>query len=222
MKLWKVKDYLLMIVIVILVVLAVAALVGVILYPLYWSTLQYMKIFELLTGTGNGWYYIYFAIGGFALSFMNIPVFSMGRNDKVCVNLGGCALPVALCIYLMYTHFSLVWTFSFAIALTVTTLFSRLFSWYMEGHGVLIMAIGVSLIAAALAHFLAPTLLAKLLYCYIAGTIGPLIGADILHLSAIARDGSWSKNMSIGGAGTKDGIWSIGLAAMFILFWLGW
>jgi uncharacterized membrane protein len=54
---------------------------------------------------------------------------------------------------------------------------------------------------------------------FVAGVLGPLIGADLLHLDDIASLGTGMA--SIGGAGTFDGIVISGLAAVLLTPGLG-
>ena len=49
---------------------------------------------------------------------------------------------------------------------------------------------------------------------YIAGTIGTLIGADLLHLEEMKRTAPGI--LSIGGAGVYDGVFLAGLVAAFL------
>jgi len=50
---------------------------------------------------------------------------------------------------------------------------------------------------------------------YVAGTIGTLLGADILNLDKVSRLGA--PLVSIGGAGTFDGVYLTGLIAIFLV-----
>jgi len=53
---------------------------------------------------------------------------------------------------------------------------------------------------------------------YIGGTLGTLIGADILNLHRIPRLGA--PIVSIGGAGTFDGIYTTGLISVLLILLL--
>jgi uncharacterized membrane protein len=68
------------------------------------------------------------------------------------------------------------------------------------------------LLAALLALLLAPEDAPPV--AFVAGVAGPLIGADLLHLKAIDR--VQSGMMSIGGAGTFDGIVLSGIIAAYL------
>jgi uncharacterized membrane protein len=49
---------------------------------------------------------------------------------------------------------------------------------------------------------------------YVSGVLGVLIGADLLHLSALGTSGI--QIISIGGAGVFDGIFLTGVVAAFL------
>ena len=51
---------------------------------------------------------------------------------------------------------------------------------------------------------------------YISGTMGTLIGADLLNLNKLKRLGA--QKVSIGGAGVFDGIYLTGIVAAFLSF----
>jgi len=52
---------------------------------------------------------------------------------------------------------------------------------------------------------------------YVAGTLGTLVGADLLNLNKISELGA--PVVSIGGAGVFDGIYMTGIMSIFLL-WL--
>jgi uncharacterized membrane protein len=68
------------------------------------------------------------------------------------------------------------------------------------------------LAAAAAALFLAPT--APAAAAYVSGTLGALLGADVLNLSKIGALGA--PVVSIGGAGTADGVFLTGILAVLL------
>jgi uncharacterized membrane protein len=68
--------------------------------------------------------------------------------------------------------------------------------------GIVVPGLVPALAAATSALILAPEQAPPV--AFIAGVLGPLIGADILHLKDISKLGSGM--ISIGGAGTFDGI----------------
>jgi len=216
----------------VIAIILVVAIIGVLLYVFYWLITMQMKTFEILFG--NGWLYIAFFIAGLIFSLVNIPLYETEELDEVYVNLGGCILPLILTGYLLYKTWFLLNPIMFFVATLTTIAISRIVSWYKKGKGVLIAAIIVEIASTLIVHFLPfavgyldkDPLSLKLAFGYIIGTLGVLIGGDILHLGMIGRDGRWNDKLSIGGAGTKDGVWSIGLTIMlFVLlshYIFGW
>ena len=57
--------------------------------------------------------------------------------------------------------------------------------------------------------------MARPIIAYISGTLGTLIGADLLNLGKIGELGA--PVASIGGAGTFDGVFLTGIIAAFLL-----
>jgi uncharacterized membrane protein len=128
----------------------------------------------------------------------------------IAVNVGGCLIPVAVSLYLFSHHgLGVVVTLS---ALMIVTTASYLFSRPIPGLG-----IGIPLFIAPLVSVLAALLLdpqhsAPL--AYISGTLGVLIGADLMRLRDIDQLGV--PLASIGGAGTFDGIFFTGIIAALL------
>lgn len=167
-------------------------------------------------------------------SLLNLPLFTVDRVGEapvqlrlpgwlrhqgrgipgktiVAVNVGGCVVPVAFCIYLLA-------------------------NFPVHGAAALLCVIGVSVVAYAISRpirglgigmpiLIAPVAAALLAYAigsedtraslaYIGGTIGVLIGADLLRLGDIRRLGT--PIASIGGAGSFDGIFITGLLAVLL------
>jgi uncharacterized membrane protein len=68
------------------------------------------------------------------------------------------------------------------------------------------------LVAAASALLLAPAYATPV--AFVAGTTGPLVGADLLHIRQM--DQMDAGMLSIGGAGTLDGILLSGIVALYL------
>jgi len=128
----------------------------------------------------------------------------------IAVNVGGCLIPVAVSLYLFSAHTpGLVVT---ALAITIVAATSYRFSRPIPGMGIgmpLFIAPVVSVLTALL---LDPQHAAPL--AYISGTLGVLIGADLMRLRDIDRLGV--PVASIGGAGTFDGIFFTGILAALL------
>jgi uncharacterized membrane protein len=82
----------------------------------------------------------------------------------------------------------------------------------VEGVGIAIPVFIPPLVAASTGLLLSPQHAPAL--AYIAGSLGTLIGADLLNLDKL--HGLGAPVVSIGGAGTFDGIFLIGLIAVLL------
>jgi uncharacterized membrane protein len=128
----------------------------------------------------------------------------------IAINVGGGLIPVLFSLYLIGRGGL---PLPMLVAATgVVALVSHLVSRPLPGIGIG-MPIFVAPIAAALtALLLGPKHSAAL--AYVSGTLGVLIGADLLRLKDIRRMGT--PVASIGGAGTFDGIFMTGIVAVLL------
>lgn len=204
-----------------IVILIIIGIVALFIWIAYWVITLQMKTFEILFG--NGWLYIGFWITGLLLSAINIPLYETAERDVIYINLGGGILPSLFTCYLLVKFWNFLNLAILFLAVLITIFISRLVSWYVKGKGVFILLLAVVFTSTILTYFLPfstnslniDPLALKLAFGYIIGTLGVLIGADLLHLGMIGKDGRWGDKLSIGGAGTSDGVWSIGLSTMF-------
>lgn len=141
---------------------------------------------------------------------LRFPVLPHEDMTLVAVNVGGCVVPVAFATFLMLRaplHAGEV-----ALATCITTAVSFACSRNIPGVGIGMPVLVAPLAAAfvALSHDApqAPAL------AYISGTLGVLLGADLLKLWRVARLGA--PVLSIGGAGTFDGIFLTGVLAVLL------
>ena len=136
------------------------------------------------------------------------------RETIVAVNLGGCVIPTALAVYeLAY----LGTTGLAALAATAVACLATIYLCYavarpMPGVGIVMPGLLSPVAAALLAMILAPQQAAPV--AFVAGVIGPLVGADLFHLKDIHRTATGL--VSIGGAGTFDGIVLSGIIAAYL------
>lgn len=136
------------------------------------------------------------------------------RYTIIAVNVGGCIVPCILAIYefmriFQRGEYALTVTFiSVIINITVCYYFAR----PIPKIGIALPPFVPALVAAVcglmLNREIAP------LIAYVSGVIGPLVGADLLHLRKIQDTPTGIA--SIGGAGTFDGIVISGLAATLL------
>lgn len=131
-------------------------------------------------------------------------------HTVVAVNMGGCLIPIVFSLYLLAnTPVTLLQAFQ---AISFVTLISYLFSRPIHGLGIGMPILIAPLSAALIAVSLSPEGSAPL--AYIGGTMGVLLGADILRLNDIRRMGP--PFAAIGGAGTFDGIFITGIVAVLL------
>jgi uncharacterized membrane protein len=94
----------------------------------------------------------------------------------------------------------------------VVAFIARTTSRPIPGIGIGIPMLIAPIAAALIATFLDPQQRAPL--AYIGGTLGVLIGADLIRLKDIRKMGA--PFVSIGGAGTFDGVFLTGLLAVLL------
>lgn len=128
----------------------------------------------------------------------------------IAVNVGGCLIPLTFSFYLM-RHSALA-VMDMVLATIVVTILCRALSRPMPGVGIA-LPVFIAPVAAALAALLLDTQNSAPL-AYISGTLGVLIGADLLRLGDIRKMGT--PVASIGGAGSFDGIFLTGLVAVLL------
>ncbi|SFE27683.1 Uncharacterized membrane protein [Nitrosomonas sp. Nm166] len=141
---------------------------------------------------------------------LRIPVQRFHRETLVSINLGGCLIPTMLSIYLFSN--STLSLFSTLLGIATISLISYLFSRPIQGLGIGMPILVAPLSAALVGLLISPEQSAPL--AYISGTLGVLIGADLLHLKDISKLGA--PYASIGGAGTFDGIFITGIVAALL------
>ena len=143
------------------------------------------------------------------------PQFQRVRRETiVAVNLGGCVIPTMLAVYEMVQLVMDAWTYLLAVGLAVainTTVCYRL-ARPVKGIGIAMPGLVPPIVAVMSALVLAPDQAPPV--AFIAGVLGPLLGADLLHLREIPRISTGMA--SIGGAGTFDGIVLSGILAAYL------
>lgn len=128
----------------------------------------------------------------------------------IALNVGGCLIPLCFSLYLL-TNNPLP-PGDALLGVGVVAIIARLFSRPIPGLGIS-MPLFIAPIGAALAAlFINPEQSAPL--AYICGSVGVLVGADLLRLKDIRRMGV--PLAAIGGAGTFDGIFISGIVAVLL------
>jgi uncharacterized membrane protein len=141
---------------------------------------------------------------------LRFPMPEFTGKTLIAVNVGGCVIPVAFSLYLLVRSALPFWQVLLAVA--VMTALSRLASRPVPGLGIGMPVLVAPLGAAATALVLGGEQSAPL--AYICGTLGVLIGADLLRLNDIRRLGT--PFAAIGGAGSFDGIFLTGIIAVLL------
>lgn len=138
-----------------------------------------------------------------------VPVLLDRPGTLLAVNVGGALIPAVMSIYLLARYD--LWRKG-AIAVAGVAAFIHWMAEPVPGLG-----IAVPVFAPALGTAIAAVLLARehaAPLAYIAGSLGTLIGADLLNLGVIGQLGA--PIGSIGGAGTFDGIFLTGILAVLL------
>jgi uncharacterized membrane protein len=127
----------------------------------------------------------------------------------VAVNLGGAVIPCALSLYLLSKH--RLWGRGLVAVLGVAAV-SHMLARPVPGVGIAVPIFLPPLAATIVALILSRRYAAPL--AYVGGSMGTLLGADLLNLNKIS--GLGAPVASIGGAGTFDGVFITGIIAVLI------
>ncbi len=138
-----------------------------------------------------------------------VPLVTEWPRTIIAVNVGGAVIPVLLSLYLLLKK-SLYRPALLATA--VVTVVVHLLASPVRGVGISVPIFVPPLVAAAAAVLLARRSAPAV--AYIAGSLGTLIGADLLNLDRI--QGLGAPIASIGGAGTFDGVFVTGIVAVLL------
>ena len=144
----------------------------------------------------------------FGMQYM-VPAITERAGTVIAVNLGGAVIPVVLSIYLIAKNRLYIASLA---AVGIVTAVVHLMSYPVPGVGIAEPVFIPPLVTAIVAVVISRQHAAPL--AYIAGSLGTLIGADLLNLSRI--QGLGAPVASIGGAGKFDGIFLTGLIAVLL------
>jgi uncharacterized membrane protein len=139
-----------------------------------------------------------------------IPVVERRAGTVVAVNVGGALVPAGVSAYLLATNPGSLLGPLAATAITATAVHAL--ARPVPGVGIAVPMWTPPLVAAASALLLAPAAPARA--AYVGGTIGSLVGADLMNLGRLR--GLGAPAVSIGGAGTFDGIFLTGILAALL------
>ena len=144
----------------------------------------------------------------------NIPIWHSG-STTVSVNVGGAIIPLLISFYLLRKAPLLKTALAVAVVATVSGLLAEVdankgISLHL---GYLILPLTAVSLALILAGRNAPQV------AFIAGTVGGVIGVDLVHLRELIHLGA--ADMSIGGRGVLDGVFTTGIISAVLagLLW---
>ena len=156
-----------------------------------------------------------------------IPRVVMGvRRTMVAVNLGGAVVPVLISAYLLLVSIPgkspdvLASYVRAGVVLVVVSLSTFRSSRLVRGLGIATPAFGPPLmtVLAVLTVDLFSPLSCPTQVAYVGGSLGALIGADLLNWGRLPELGA--PVVSLGGAGTFDGIYVTGLVSVLLVLLL--
>ncbi|MBO0712826.1 MAG: DUF1614 domain-containing protein [Acetobacteraceae bacterium] len=138
-----------------------------------------------------------------------VPEMVRAPSTTIAVNVGGALIPTAVSLFLLVRHG--LWLRG-AVATLVVAIVCYALSQPIRGLGIAEPVFVPALTSAVVAIILSREYAAPL--AYIGGSLGTLIGADLLNLGSVG--GLGAPVASIGGAGTFDGIFLIGIVSVLI------
>lgn len=144
----------------------------------------------------------------FGMSYV-VPAIPSAPHTILAINVGGALVPVGVSLYLLAKHRFFL---SAVVEVFVVALVTHALAYPVRGVGIAVPIFVPPIVAAASALVLsrkqAPAL------AYVGGSLGTLIGADLLNLDKVA--GLGAPVASIGGAGTFDGIFMSAVLAVLL------
>jgi len=138
-----------------------------------------------------------------------VPLVTSWPGTVLAVNVGGAVIPTIMSTYLVIRY--QLWLKS-AIAIGAVAFIIHSMATPVHGIGIAVPVFAPVVTTAILAFILSREYAAPL--AYIGGSMGTLIGADLLYLDKIS--GLGAPVASIGGAGTFDGIFLTGILAVLL------
>ena len=142
----------------------------------------------------------------FGMSYV-VPVVVSLPGTVLAVNVGGAVIPTLMSAYLVIRY--QLWVKA-TLAVVAIAFVIHSMATPVTGIGIAVPVFGPVVATAILAFILSREYAAPL--AYIGGSMGTLIGADLLNLDRIS--GLGAPVASIGGAGTFDGIFLTGILAV--------
>jgi len=138
-----------------------------------------------------------------------VPHVAQVGRTVIAVNVGGALIPAPLSVYLMLKVGGTIRTL---IATAIVAAFVYHVAQLVPGLGIAVPTLVPGILAALVASALDRRRSAAI--AYVAGAMGCLLGADILNLGVISQ--MHAPVVSIGGAGTFDGVFVSGIVAVLL------
>lgn len=138
-----------------------------------------------------------------------VPYVVQWPGTVLAVNVGGAVIPTIMSTYLLFKYD--LWGHA-VIAVAVIAIACYALAEPIPGLGIAMPVLVPALVACIVALILSRIHAAQL--AYIGGGLGTLIGADLFNLGKIS--GLGAPVASIGGAGTFDGIFLVGIVAVLL------
>ena len=138
-----------------------------------------------------------------------VPLVTRWPGTVLAVNVGGAVIPAIMSAYLVLRY--QLWIRA-TIAVVVIALVIHTMATPVPGVGIAVPVFAPVIATAILAFLLSREYAAPL--AYIGGSMGTLVGADLLNLDKIG--GLGAPVASIGGAGTFDGVFLTGILAVLL------
>ncbi len=147
-------------------------------------------------------------IASFGMRY-TVPMVVEWPGTIVAINVGGALIPLCLSIYLLTRNN--IWGRGI-IAIACLAVVCHLLAYPVPGVGIAEPIFAPPLAAAIIAMVISRDYAAPL--AYVGGSLGTMVGADLLNLGKIQELGA--PVASIGGAGTFDGIFLTGILAVLL------
>ena len=138
-----------------------------------------------------------------------VPAVHQWPATVLAINVGGALIPILLSLYLAFKNRLVIKS---AIAVAVVAIVTYHLAQPVRGVGVTLPIFIPPIVAVVCALVLSWRQAGPL--AYIGGSMGTLIGADLMNLGRI--QGLGAPVASIGGAGTFDGVFLVGIVAVLL------
>jgi uncharacterized membrane protein len=140
-----------------------------------------------------------------------VPLVEEWPRTVIAVNVGGAVVPTLLSLYLIFKKRLLGRAL---VGVTIVAAVVHAMAHPVPGVGIAVPVFIPPLVAAAAALLLAWRIGPAAPLAYVSGSLGTLVGADLLNLGRV--QGLGAPVASIGGAGTFDGIFITGIVAVLL------